>query len=408
MTTGAPPTTPPPRAVPPRPTRPAAADVPLQGGVDLHRFFLTHVTSTVFLLTAGLLFYGWRAAVAIGLVVGSATIGMLVWRRVGRRGAGMRLSYGVWMAILLAMALPAHLATAQDPGPGGAVVWPILVAAGLLLPMFLWLFGAGGSSRVHPVPAIYLLLVVMFQNLLMPNVVLHRSNLVVGDVLDAATSVPLPPAKEPWANAPPQDADALRVQRAAEVLGAFTSGTTIANRGYLSLHETIRDRVPPLEDLIIGAQPGPIGAASAVAVIMGGLFLLYRGLIDIRLPMLIVIAAFVALLILPIPVRITEDTPRWHWLAMRQPDVGWSWAITLVNYELMAGPLLFVAFFLATAPGVKPMTRRARALYAVIIGVGAAALQLYLSVSYGAYLALLLASPVTPLLDRWLKPRPLV
>jgi hypothetical protein len=33
---------------------------------------------------------------------------------------------------------------------------------------------------------------------------------------------------------------------------------------------------------------------------------------------------------------------------------------------------------------------------------------LYLSVSYGAYLALLLASPLTPLLDRWFRPRPLV
>jgi Na+-translocating ferredoxin:NAD+ oxidoreductase RnfD subunit len=405
MTIDAPPTTSPPRKPPP-PTR--TADVPLQGGVDLHRFFLTHVTSTVFLLTAGLLFYGWRAAVAIGLVVGSAIVGMLVWRRIGRRGAELRLSYGIWMAMLLAMALPAHLATLNDPGPGGAVPWPVLVAAGLMLPMFLWLFGAGGSSRLHPVPVVYLLLVVLFQGLLVPGFVLHSSKLVVGDVLDTATSVPLPPAKEPWANAPPQDADALRVQRAAEVLGAFTSGTAVANRGYLSLDELIRDRVPPLEDLIIGAQPGPIGAGSAVAVIMGGLFLLYRGLIDIRLPMLIVIAAFVALLVLPIPVVITEDTPRWSWLAVRQPSVGLSWAVTLVNYELMAGPLLFVAFFLATAPGVRPMTRRARVPYAIVVGAAAAALQLYLSVSYGAYLALLLASPLTPLLDRWFKPRPLV
>jgi Na+-translocating ferredoxin:NAD+ oxidoreductase RnfD subunit len=397
-------TTPPPPSV-------RNAVVPLLGEIDLHRFFITHVTSTVFLVTAGLLFYGWRAIVAIILVVVPAMGGLAVWRRIGRRGAELRRSYGLWMAMLLALALPAHLASSDDPGPGGPGalgLWPILVGAGLVLPMFLWLFGAGGSSRVHPVPAVYLLLAVLFHNLLVPSFVLHHSRLVVGDVLDASTSVPLPPAKEPWAQAPPQEADALRVQRAAEVLGAFTSGTAVANRGYLSLHDAIRDRVPPLEDLIIGAQPGPIGAASAVAVIMGGLFLLYRGLIDVRLPILIMVSAFIALLVLPIPVVITDDTPRWSWLAVRQPNVGWSWAITLVNYELMAGPLLFVAFFLATAPGVRPMTRGARALYAIVVGVAAAALQLYLSVSYGAYVALLLASPLTPLLDRWFKPRPLV
>lgn len=391
---------------PPAPVR--TTSLALLGGIDLERFFATHVTSTVFLVTAGLLFYGWRAVAAIALVVGPSMAALMLWRRIGRRGAEIHIAYALWMSLLLALALPAHLASSRDAGPAGAAPWPILVGAGLVLPMFLWLFASGGSSRVHPVPAVYLLLVVLFQNLLAPTYVLHHGRLVAGDMLDAATVAPQPPAKEPWAQAPPQEADAMRVQRAAEVLGAFTSGTAVANRGYLSLDELIRDRVPPLEDLIIGAQPGPIGAASAIAVIMGGLFLLYRGVIEVRLPMLIVVAAFVALLVLPIPVVITEDTPRWSWLAVRQPNVGWSWAITLVNYELMAGPLLFVAFFLATAPGMRPMTHRARVLYGIVVGVAAAALQLYLSVSYGAYLALLLASPITPLLDRWFRPRPLV
>jgi Na+-translocating ferredoxin:NAD+ oxidoreductase RnfD subunit len=74
----------------------------------------------------------------------------------------------------------------------------------------------------------------------------------------------------------------------------------------------------------------------------------------------------------------------------------------------MASPLLFVACFMATAPGVRPMTRRARALYAILVGILAAVAQLYLSVSFGPYVALVIASPLTPVLDRWLRPRPLV
>jgi Na+-translocating ferredoxin:NAD+ oxidoreductase RnfD subunit len=54
------------------------------------------------------------------------------------------------------------------------------------------------------------------------------------------------------------------------------------------------------------------------------------------------------------------------------------------------------------------MTRRARAIYAILVGIIAAVAQLYLSVSFGPYLALVLASPLTPLLDRWVRPRPLV
>jgi Na+-translocating ferredoxin:NAD+ oxidoreductase RnfD subunit len=67
-----------------------------------------------------------------------------------------------------------------------------------------------------------------------------------------------------------------------------------------------------------------------------------------------------------------------------------------------------VAFYLAPAPGVRPLTRRGRTVYAVLIGVVAAMLQLYLDVSYGAYLALLMVGLFTPLLDRLFKPRPLV
>jgi len=30
----------------------------------------------------------------------------------------------------------------------------------------------------------------------------------------------------------------------------------------------VRDAMPPMEDLVVGGHPGPIGASSAIAVIM--------------------------------------------------------------------------------------------------------------------------------------------
>jgi Na+-translocating ferredoxin:NAD+ oxidoreductase RnfD subunit len=194
----------------------------------------------------------------------------------------------------------------------------------------------------------------------------------------------------------------------ASQLTAFTRGEPDERRPWLSLDELIRDRMPPLEDLIIGGQPSPLGPASAVAVIMGGLFMLYRGIIDLRVPLLMILTAYVVLLILPVPVVVSAQGPHWRWVAAQEPGVGWSLGITMANYELLAGPMLFVAFYLATAPGVSPMSRRARAVYALLLGTLAAVFQLYLSVQYGAYLALIAAGLLSAWIDRVFRPRPLV
>ena len=194
----------------------------------------------------------------------------------------------------------------------------------------------------------------------------------------------------------------------AERLIAYTRGADRPDRGVLRLQGLISERLPPLEDLVVGGQPGAIGTSSAVAVIVGGLFLLYRGLVDHRVPVLIVLTAYVALLVLPVPARIVEDRAHWSWFVMREGDVDWGTALTFVHYEIMASPLLFMAFFLATAAAVRPMTRRARTIFAILVGALSAICQLYASVSFGPYLALLLVSSLTPTFDKWFHPRTLV
>jgi Na+-translocating ferredoxin:NAD+ oxidoreductase RnfD subunit len=82
--------------------------------------------------------------------------------------------------------------------------------------------------------------------------------------------------------------------------------------------------------------------------------------------------------------------------------------LTLANYELLASPLLFVAFFLATSPQTRPMSRGGRCIYGISLGVLSAVAQLYGSVAFGPYVAMLLISLASPRLDRLFKPRPLV
>jgi len=395
---------------PPPPPR-----VALRTAVGVSHFYLTFILAAGFPAVTGLLLYGWRALLMLFVILPTALAAAWVWRRIGARGRQLHTIHTCWLAILLWLMLPAHLLI--EPG-----LWPIAVAAPILLVVLTWLLGGVGSGRIHPTVATYLLLVVAFESMLVPTAVLQRHRSFSGDLARAAP--PMPPAhaymKDGYLKTPHvPGADALTLEPASIRLFAFTSGQKRPGRSWISIEALLRDELPPLEDLIIGGQPAPIGAACAVAVIIGGLFLLYRGIIDFRVPLAIFAGAFIAFLTLPVPIRITDDGPDWRWFVfrahriltpsgLRYEQVGWANAITFVNYEIMIGPMILMIFFLATAPALRPMARRARVLYGLLVGVVAAAAQLYVSISYGPYLALLVVSLLTPLLDRLFRPHPLV
>ncbi|MGH7178866.1 MAG: RnfABCDGE type electron transport complex subunit D [Tepidisphaeraceae bacterium] len=388
---------------------------PVHSGIDLPRFVVMHIAGAVFPVTAGVLLFGWRALLSVCLVVGSAMLATVIWRRVGGRGRRLRFDHIAWLALLLALMLPAHLLSSVDPATSKPFAgWPLLAGAGIVLVVMVWLMGGPGSGRIHPVLVSYLILTVLFLDLLVPHYTLRRQHVFLGDLLNAVPATPSPTqsdrSRDAWivSAAPTDEHHAIRSDPGAVRLEAFTGGHEAPERARLSLESLVRDRLPPLEDLIVGGEPAAIGCGSAIAVIIGGLFLLYRGVIDYRVPLLICVTALACFIVLPVPVMLTDRAPEYSWLVSRSPGVGWALGLTFANYELMASPLLFTAFFLATAPAIRPLARRARAVYAVLIGIAAALFQLYVSVSIGPYLALMAVSLLTPLLDHLIRPRTLV
>lgn len=389
-----------------------AHPTPTHCGITVSNLYGWLLPTLIPMLAAAGVLLGFRALATVAVVVASAVVATLLWRLVGQRGRAMNLSHAIYLSALLALLLPAELARSAMPSDPAGTGWLLLIAAGFAFASLYWLFG-GVGARLHPTAAAILLLMALFAPQLTPSATLVRPNLITGDllisrpaVLETATIEPALATTYP-AKFPP----ALKQESAAVRLTSFTHGNPPPNAPEgtsLSLDGLLRDRLPPLEDLILGGHPTPIGQASLAAVLFSGLLLLYRGGADWRIPVFTLISAFLAFLCLRIPVVVTPSGPIYRFLAFRDPGVSLQTLLTFASYELAAGPLVFTAFFLATSGASSPNTRRTRTLYAIILGVSSAIAQLYISVATGPLAALLVMSLFAPLFRKFLRPRPIL
>ncbi len=392
------------------------------------RFVAVQIVGLLVPLMGGVIAFGWRALLCMALVGGGAVVGWWAWRLVGRRGRHLGLAHTLWLALLLVAMLPAHLAAGFTPagdGPEPGILWPALIAAGLFVAGLNWLLGGTTGGRINPALICYLLLlVVLGGSMLVPHLMLRRERAGVGDLLDYRREPFAELAAVAWVVRPPVfNTDATWQPPAADRLSIYTVGIDQPERRQLTLESLIRDRMPPMEDLIVMGQPAAIGLASAAAIISGGLFLIFRGVSDARIPVLSLSAAYLTLMIAPIPAAITREGPVWVWLPglggafpaltsefpwIRLGAVGWDVGLTFVHYEVLAGPMLFIAFFLAPLPSLRPLAGRWRVGYAVVLGPLMALAQLYGSVSFGPFIALLAVSLLTPVVDRITRARTIV
>ena len=141
----------------------------------------------------------------------------------------------------------------------------------------------------------------------------------------------------------------------------------------------------PLGFLLLGATNGSIGETSALACLLGGLFLCFRRVASWELPAGIFISAAV--------IGGAAD--------LATPGSQWT-----VAHHLMGGSLLFGAFFIATDPVSSPLTPRGKWIFGIGIGALVMLLRLFSGYPEGLMFAVLLMNAVTPLINRWTIPRP--
>jgi electron transport complex protein RnfD len=137
-------------------------------------------------------------------------------------------------------------------------------------------------------------------------------------------------------------------------------------------------------DLALGFISGSAGETSSVLILLGGLYLIARNMMNWRIP----VAIFGAVIVLS--------------GALHLADPG-RYASPV--FMLFSGGLMLGAMFMATDMVGSPMTSRGCYLYGALIGLVTVVIRTWGGLPEGVMYAILLGNAVTPHLDRWTRPR---
>jgi len=136
------------------------------------------------------------------------------------------------------------------------------------------------------------------------------------------------------------------------------------------------------EATLIGEVGGCLGETSAIALLIGGLYLLIRRTINFHIPLAVLLSAFV---FGSIAYLIDPD-------AYMQPV-----------FHLTSGGMLLCAFFIATDPVTAPLTRRGMWIFGAGVGTITMLIRIVGAYPEGVMFSVLLMNAVTPLIDRLCK-----
>lgn len=134
-----------------------------------------------------------------------------------------------------------------------------------------------------------------------------------------------------------------------------------------------------ISNMLIGNIGGCIGETSAVLIILGGLYLMYKGIINYVIPTFYICTVAILMFILG------------------------GFNFTFVIHELLAGGLMLGAFFMLTDYTTSPMTKKGQIIYAVLAGLITTVIRLYGGYPEGVSYSILLVNIMTPLIDKYTK-----
>ncbi len=146
----------------------------------------------------------------------------------------------------------------------------------------------------------------------------------------------------------------------------------------------ITQKLPTTFDMLMGNIGGSLGEISALLLILGGLYMLWKKVITWHIPVsIIATVAFVAAVF---------------------------WVInptTYINpvYHVLSGGLMLGAIYMATDMVTSPMNPKGQIIYGVGIGLITISIRMFGAYPEGISFAILIMNAVTPLINTYVKPK---
>lgn len=140
--------------------------------------------------------------------------------------------------------------------------------------------------------------------------------------------------------------------------------------------------LPSLTDMLLGNRGGCLGEVCALALLLGGVYLIARRVISPIIPLCYI--GTVALCMLP----------------------ATGFDLTLTAYELLSGGLILGAFFMATDYVTSPITSKGKVIFAIGCGLITTVIRLFASLPEGVSFSIMLMNILVPHIERLTAPKP--
>lgn len=138
------------------------------------------------------------------------------------------------------------------------------------------------------------------------------------------------------------------------------------------------DKIDMYKNLLFGNTAGSLGETSALLIIIGGAILLVFRIIDWRIPVFYL-----------------------GTVALGSFLVGGD-----IIFQLLAGGLMIGAFFMATDYATSPVMGNGRIIFGVGVGILTVLFRNFGPMPEGVCFSILIMNAFTPLIDRYIKPKP--
>ena len=162
-------------------------------------------------------------------------------------------------------------------------------------------------------------------------------------------------------------------------IDAMTAATPLGN---IKLHAF--NALPSYWDMFIGTIGGSLGETSALAILLGGLFLMYKKIISWHIPVFFIATIFVFTGI--------------AWLVDPEQFVD-------PLYHILSGGVMLGAFFMLTDMVTSPMNPKGQIVFAVGAGVICSCIRLFGAYPEGCMFSILIMNAFVPLIDKYIKPK---